>query len=238
MSVKSGGTLIMGLSKKFVILFAVVSLPVMVMYQNCSKTQNFEMNDMTSSKLAESGFDSSLLPASDGPSGEAPSNAGSDINKYQVEPRDSEVSGLGEVEVGPVPEPGPAPAPEIVGSSMPPEPAPAPAPAPSSVAGNNGSDPEFLADCSVYTKESQNPNPNASFSNDSASGVQGHKVLTPEDFGGNRNIKSISNTGGHIVLCNLEVENYSDSNGRVDLVNSHAVFTGKIPKNINYYSGK
>jgi hypothetical protein len=193
----------MGLSKKFVLLFAIGSLPVLFMYQNCSKTQNFEMQDMTSLKADGSlPFDSGVLePGQQAELGDPP-------REYQVEPRDvvdGSNSGLGSADSG-------------SGSSG----SDSSEQAPSS--NNSGSDPEVLADCSSYIKESQNENASASFSNDSASGVQGFKVLSPEDFGGNRNIKSISNTGGHIVLCNLEVESYSDSNGRVDLVNSHAVF--------------
>lgn len=209
----------MGLSKKFVLIFAVGSLPLMMMYQNCSKTQNLAMEDMTALKADGS------LPFDTGNLGPGQSvvlepGAGTDKNVYQVEPDNSSDSTNGAL--GAVDESSSSNTDSSSNSSSSSD--SNSSSSTESPPANSSSNPEVLADCSLYMKESNNDNGDARYGSDSASGVQGHKVLTPEDFGGNRNIKSISNTGGHIVLCNLEVESYSDSNGRVDLVNSHAVF--------------
>ena len=51
-------------------------------------------------------------------------------------------------------------------------------------------------------------------------GLRGDIILSPDDFYGDREIKSISNSYGRIILCNLAVDEVYKTGGKIIAVNS------------------
>ena len=201
----------MGLSKKFVIASAIISFPVMLMYQNCSKTQSVEMSDMT---LKASSIDTGDLPINDPVSVQQPGSSSTPSSDNDLAGGDPMIPSAPSVPSGP--------SSNDVGYQV-----------QDPVKEMKEDVQAAVAACAdLSLQESANDNPTAHYSNDAASGIRGNKVLSKEDFGGNSHIKSISDSFGKVVLCGLQVDSYSDSGGHLILVDSEiasvSTFHGQI----------
>lgn len=230
-------------------------LPIMIGFQNCSKINSVQMEDMTFNKAAaidtdqlqageEVAFDENNNPippemVPDAPSEESaqmPSSIPSEMPESgEVPPSSNEMPAPGSEEVANMPAPEPSSGSgEESASGMP---APAPDNGIISNPGEAGQEvgyqvrdremerqddiDEALADCESE-KESNNASGAGSLSEDglSLSGIAGNKVISPADFNGNPNVKSISHGHGKIVVCNLNVESISSTAGKIILINS------------------
>ena len=188
---------------KILWVLAIASFPVMLSFQNCAKTQNFQATDVAPelTKSAAAPVDSETLPlneevvvdetnnqvssgggsgGSTGGSSGSGSSEGGEV-RYQVE--DPGLEHEKDIE-------------------------------------------EALAACSaIQQNESNNPQPDAILDADSGlykvEGLRGNKILSAADFNGQSNIKSISNSFGHLILCGLNIDEVYKTGGKIIAVGTH-----------------
>jgi hypothetical protein len=192
---------------KLVVLCGLMAFPMMVAFQNCSRTVAMQMTDEISGKL-----DSDQLPngisevdqqnPNDG--GSAPS--GGDSVSQPVDnnlPSSDQPSGGDSVQ-------------QPSGSE------------PDSNMNTQVEDPNqelqddvdaAAAECDYDANESQN-DANGVLAGKSISHIRGSKILSAADFNGSSEVDQISDAYGKIVLCGLHVKSLSDTGGRIILVNS------------------
>lgn len=72
----------------------------------------------------------------------------------------------------------------------------------------------------INPKNTTNPRAQIAIVKKEISGLRGDKVLSPADFYGDSEIKSISNSYGRIILCNLAVDEVYKTGGKIIAVNS------------------
>jgi len=203
---------------KLVVLCGLMAFPMMVAFQNCSRTVAMQVTDeVNSGKL-----DTDLLPngisevdqqnpsSSDGSN--SPSGGGDEVSQ----PVDSNMPSKDNVASG-----GEQPS-SSDGSNSP---------------SGSESDSEMgtqvenpnqelqddvesaAAECDYDANESQN-DANGVLSGNSISHIRGSKILSAVDFNGSTEVEQISDAYGKIVLCGLHVKSLSDTGGRIILVNS------------------
>ena len=188
---------------KMLIVAVVASLPIMIGFQNCSKTQHFQLTDV-SNKAAPIDTDQLPLneevvvdennnivggPVDDGGGSSGGSGGSGGSNSPPVEENDGEDMGY-QLE---------DPEQEMEEDIN-----------------------EAVAACDSYLGNESNNSQNGSLSQDglTLTGIRGNKVITRQDFNGQSRVKSINHAYGKIVVCGLEVESINDSGGRLILVNS------------------
>lgn len=184
---------------KVLIIVAVLSVPVMALFQNCGKT--IAMTDINPISKTSSIVNTNNLPLGEsqidqigsdgaGSSGGAPASSDS---SGSVSSDDSSVS---------------------IGM-------------PSEEEQENQEIEDSLAACAALQNSSESNNINGAgvFSADgkSASNIRGKHVLSSANFNGNTQIDSISNSHGSLTICGLDIGTLSNYNGKITLVNNSKI---------------
>lgn len=205
---------------KLVVISGLMAFPLMVAFQNCSRTVAMQITDeINSAKLDTDGLGNGEYTVNQ-PSDGSNDSSGVPDDSSVSQPVDNPSSGGDNVSSGG----------DAGGDS-------------GSSGGGSGSgdneDPEMNtqvedpikelnqdiadapAECDYDANESQN-DANGVLSEDghSISHIRGSKVLSPADFNGASEVDEISDAYGKIVLCGLHVKALHDSGGRIILVNS------------------
>lgn len=190
---------------KLVVLCGLMAFPMMVAFQNCSRTVAMQMTDEVNGKL-----DTDLLPngisevdqqnPNDGAN--APSS-GDDVSQpvdgSPIVGGDSDSSGG-----------------DAIGGQDDPQ------------MGTQVEDPNqelqddvdaAAAECANDFDESEN-DANGIVTGNSIAGIRAKKVISPADFGGATEIDEISDSYGLLYICNLHVKSVRDTGGRIILSNS------------------
>lgn len=185
---------------KLVVLCGLMAFPMMVAFQNCSKTVAMQMTDEINGKTIDSnlpngGVDTDQLPngvtdidqtSPDGVDGDNSPSGGEGDNSAGT-PNDPEMNYQVEDPV------------QELQNDL--ENAP--------------------ADCAADLNESSN-DANGELSEDgrSLNHIRGNKVISPADFNGATEVDVISDAFGKITVCGLRVRSWNGSGGRLILVNS------------------
>jgi hypothetical protein len=178
---------------KLVVLCGLMAFPMMVAFQNCSRTVAMQMTDEVNGKL-----DTDFLPngtsevdqqnptdGTNAPSGGGDASqpvAGGDSGSGDSDPN------MGTQVEDPIKE-----LQDDVDSAA--------------------------AECEVDLNESQN-DANGVLSEGSFAGIRGSKVISAADLGGATELDELSDSYGKIVLCGVHVKSLHDTGGRIILVNS------------------
>ncbi len=191
---------------KALIILAVLSVPVMVLFQNCGK--KIAMTDVDPISKSSSIVNTNDLPLGGtqidqiGSDGEVFSSDGADSSggvPVSGDGSGSVSSGGGTVTIG----------------------------LPSEEEQENQEIEDSLAACAALQNSSESNNINGAgvFSEDgkSASNIRGKHVLSSANFNGNTQIDSISNSYGSLTLCGLDVGTLSNYNGKITLVNNSRI---------------
>lgn len=188
---------------KLVVLCGLMAFPMMVAFQNCSRTVAMQVTDEVYAKL-----DTDLLP-----------NGISEVD--QQNPNDGSNAPSGSDEVSqPVDSPvaGGDSGGDSGGDLVSDDPQ----------MGTQIEDPNqelqndidaAAAECNVDFDESENA-ANGVVDGSSISGIRGKKVVSPANFGGATEIDEISDSYGLLYICNLHVKSVRDTGGRIILANS------------------
>lgn len=200
MESKLGG--IVRRNAKALIILAVLSVPVMALFQNCGKT--IAMTDVDPMSKASSIVNTNDLPLGDtqidqiGSDGEVISSGGSDVVPASGDGSGS-VSSDGSVSID----------------------------LPSEEEQEEQEIEDSLAACAALQNSSESNNINGAgvFSADgkSASNIRGKHVLSSANFNGNTQIDSISNSYGSLTICGLDIGTLSNYNGKITLVNNSKI---------------
>lgn len=203
MESKLGG--IVRRNAKALIILAVLSVPVMALFQNCGKT--IAMTDVDPMSKASSIVDTNNLPLGDsqidqiGADGEVISSGGASGSGGVPVSGDSSGSDIdgGSVDIG----------------------------MPSEEEQQDQEIEDSLAACAALENSSESNNINGAgvFSADgkSASNIRGKHVLSSANFNGNTQIDSISNSYGSLTVCGLDIGTLSNYNGKITLVNNSKI---------------
>lgn len=202
MESKLGG--IVRRNAKALIVLAVLSVPVMALFQNCGKT--VAMTDVDPMSKVSSIVNTNDLPVGDtqvdqiGSDGEVISSGGAPASGDGSVSSDGGVSsGGGSVTIG----------------------------MPSEEEQQEQEIQDSLAACAALqnSSDSNNINGAGTFSADgkSASNIRGKHVLSSANFYGNTQIDSISNSYGSLTICGLDIGTLSNYNGKITLVNNSKI---------------
>lgn len=183
-------------NSKLVILLSVLSLPVMVLFQNCGKTQNVAMTDISGSNKAASITDTASLPlgtteidqtgsGSSQASSSDSSVSGNDVSLVDtVEDVDAENEKDLEEAIS-----------DCAALSL-----------PNSAESNN------VRGAGLVSEDKK-----------SISGLRGKHVLSSDDFEGNTQIDLIDDSYGKLTLCGLDVKSITHSGGKLILIENSKV---------------
>ena len=187
---------------KAIIVAAILSLPVMALFQNCGKVQSIEATDIEAQLKGAAIVNTNDLPVGDtqiDQIGGSVGASGGAVSGSTPVSGDSSASGGGSVSIG----------------------------QPSAEEQEQQEIEDSLAACAALSNSSNSNNINGSgvFSADhkSVSNVRGKHVLSSADFNGNTQISSISNSFGSLTICGLDVGTLSNYNGKVTLVNNSKI---------------
>lgn len=191
---------------KALIILAVLSVPVMALFQNCGKT--IAMTDVDPVAKASSVVNTNDLPIGDsqidqiGSDGQVISSGGASGSGGVPSSGDgsgSVSSGDGSVNIG----------------------------MPSEEEQQDQEIEDSLAACAALQNSASSNNINGAgvFSADgkSASNIRGKHVLSSANFNGNTQIDSISNSYGSLTVCGLDIGTLSNYNGKITLVNNSKI---------------
>ena len=191
---------------KALIILAVLSVPVMALFQNCGK--KIAMTEVEPISKSSSIVNTNDLPLGDtqidqiGSDGEVISSGGADSSggvPVSGDGSGSVSSGGGTVTIG----------------------------LPSEEKQEDQEIEDSLAACAALQNSSESNNINGAgvFSADgkSASNIRGKHVLSSANFNGNTQIDSISNSYGSLTVCGLDVGTLTNYNGKITLVNNSRI---------------
>ncbi len=204
MESKLGG--IVRRNAKALIIVAILSVPVMALFQNCGKT--IAMTDVDPMSKT-----SSIVNTNDLPLGET-----------QID----QIGSDGEViSSGGAGSSGGAPASSDSSGSVSSDDSSVSIGMPSEEEQENQEIEDSLAACAALQNSSESNNINGAgvFSADgkSASNIRGKHVLSSANFKGNTQIDSISNSHGSLTICGLDIGTLSNYNGKITLVNNSKI---------------
>lgn len=203
MKSKLGG--IVRRNAKSLIILAVLSVPVMILFQNCGKT--IAMTDVDPMSKASSIVNTNDLPLGDsqidqiGSDGEVISSggAGSSGGVPPTGGSSGSASDGGTVSTG----------------------------MPSEEEQEDQEIEDSLAACAALQNSSESNNINGAgvFTADgkSASNIRGKHVLSSANFNGNTQIDSISNSYGSLTICGLDIGTLTNYSGKITLVNNSKI---------------
>lgn len=191
---------------KAIIIVAVLSIPVMALFQNCGKT--IAMTDIDPISKA-----SSIVNTNDLPMG--------DSQVDQISSDGEVISSGGEGSSGGVPTSDESSVSVSSGDST------VTTGLPSEEEQEDQEIQDSLAACAAIENSTNSNNVNGAgvFSADgkSASNIRGKHTISSADFNGNTQIDSISNSYGSLTVCGLDIGTLSNYNGKITLVNNSKI---------------